>query len=97
MMKKFYFVLIFGFLTSCSTSRNPFGIWTDGSSGNATFSIEKDSIYYVDDLKRYKSRITNDSIIIFKEDVLRYKYEIKNDTLYLKNIFGVWKNWKFKD
>lgn len=96
-MKIKYLIFVFGVFASCSTSSKLYTIWTDGSTENATFLIEKDSIYFVDDLKKYKSIITNDSIIVFKEDILKYKYKIKNDTLYLKNILGNWKNWKFKD
>ena len=40
------------------------GIWTSGESENATFQIDKDSIFYVDALQRYKYLIVGDSLII---------------------------------
>lgn len=96
-MKIKYLILLFGFFTNCSTSNELYSIQTDGSTENATFLIEKDSIYFVDDLKKYKAIITNDSIIVLKEDVLKFKYRIKSDTLYLKTNNAYWKNWKFND
>jgi hypothetical protein len=40
------------------------GIWTSGETENATFQIDKDSIFYVDALKRFKYLIVGDSLII---------------------------------
>ena len=40
------------------------GIWTDGQTENATFEIDKDSIYYVDSFQKFKYQIFGDSILI---------------------------------
>lgn len=40
------------------------GIWTDGSTENATFYIQRDSIFYVDQLTAYKYGLRGDSITI---------------------------------
>lgn len=37
------------------------GIWTSGQSENATFRIDKDSIFYVDALQSFKYLIVGDS------------------------------------
>jgi hypothetical protein len=40
------------------------GIWTSGETENATFQIDKDSIFYVDALQRFKYQVVGDSLII---------------------------------
>jgi hypothetical protein len=60
------------------------GAWTDGSTENATFDIQKDSIFYVDQLESYPYHLNGDNISIQYAD---YKYEAKiswiQDTLVL--------------
>ena len=45
------------------------GIWTEGESENATFSIGKDSIYYVDQMESYPYTLIKDSITIVYPDM----------------------------
>ena len=40
------------------------GIWTNGSTENATFEIKEDSIFYVDEGKSYSYNLVNDTIKI---------------------------------
>ncbi len=75
------------------------GIWTGGESPNATFEINKDSIYYVDHFKSYKYTLKNDSIKIFYDD---YDYSAKiyflKDTLVMNSPeYDIAKFWKFND
>jgi hypothetical protein len=81
MLKEFCLTLSFITLLSCKTSnqvdqkQDPkiaspdiTGIWTSGETENATFQIDKDSIFYVDALQRFKYLIVSDSLIIRFED-----------------------------
>jgi len=81
MLKDFCLTLSLITLMSCMTSnqvdqkQDPktaspdiTGIWTSGETENATFQIDKDSIYYVDALQRFKYLIVGDSLIIRFED-----------------------------
>ncbi|MBX9781005.1 MAG: hypothetical protein K2X26_11720 [Chitinophagaceae bacterium] len=73
------------------------GIWTDGTTDNATFDIREDSIYYVDQLKTYKYFIDKDTIQINYSDLIyKAKIEIRNDTLMFINEDGASKFWHFK-
>lgn len=75
-MKLFFCIIgIFIMLTNCTKNTQTIkseienksfltGIWTDHSSENATFVIEKDSIYYVDSNKRFSYSTKNDSLLI---------------------------------
>ena len=40
------------------------GVWTDGTTENATFEIDEDSIFYVDNMQRFKYIIKGDSLTI---------------------------------
>ena len=73
------------------------GIWTDGSSENATFQINEKTIYYVDELTEFKYSFKNNTLKIFFQD---YKFigvvSFKKDTL-LINSNGISRRyWRFK-
>jgi hypothetical protein len=73
------------------------GIWTDGSSENATFQINEKTIYYVDELKEYKYSFKNNTLKIFFQD---YTFigvvSFKKDTLIINSNGISRKYWKFK-
>lgn len=74
------------------------GIWTDGSSENATFDIGKDSIYYVDQFASFKYALTGDTIKIkYPEWTFVGHINFLKDTLVIKSEDGLTKYWKFKD
>lgn len=62
------------------------GVWGPSKSENASFRIEKDSIYYPEHFKSYKYTISKDSIFI-EYDGWTYKgiFYFKNDSLVLKS------------
>jgi hypothetical protein len=75
------------------------GIWTNGSTENATFEIKSKSIYYVDDFQDYSYKLKNDTIEIRYPDYI-YRAEIlfKNDTLIMNSKeYSQAKYWRFKD
>ncbi|NNV55172.1 hypothetical protein [Limnovirga soli] len=73
------------------------GIWSDGSSENATFIIKSDSVYYVDQFKSYKYVLNDDSIkIIYPDWIYAAKVIFKNDTLILESEDGTSEFLKFK-
>lgn len=73
------------------------GIWTDGNTENATFDIQRDSIFYVDQLSAYKYTIKDDSITISYPDwVFSGKVRFSKDTLVISSEDGQTKYWKFK-
>lgn len=62
------------------------GIWTNGSTLNATFKIEKKSIYYVDDFKDYNYNLINDTIKInYPDYTYRAEVILRNDTLIMNS------------
>ena len=72
------------------------GIWTEGSSGNATFDIRKDSIYYVDQFATYKYSLTGDSIKIYYPDwTFTGAISFSKDTLRIAYEDGTTTYWKF--
>ena len=74
------------------------GMWTDGSTENATFDIRKDSIFYVEHFETYKYKLTTDSIYIHYPDfIYSGKIAFKGDTLILSSEDGESKFWRFKD
>jgi hypothetical protein len=74
------------------------GIWTDGSSENATFDIRKDSIYYVDQFVPYKYSLRGDSIKIFYPDwTFTGAVSFSKDTMIIASEDGTTKYWKFKE
>ena len=83
--------------SSDSLSAKILGVWTDGSTENATFDIGKDTIFYVDQLEGYKYFINKDSIRINYSDwTYTGKIRIEQDTLILSSEDGISKYWKFK-
>jgi hypothetical protein len=73
------------------------GIWTDGSTENATFDIRRDSIFYVDQLTAYRCGLNDDSITINYPDwVFRGNVSFSKDTLVITAGDGITKYWKFK-
>ncbi len=75
-----------------------FGIWTDGSTENATFDIRKDSIYYVDHFATYKYSLTDDRIKIFYSDwTFTGAVVFSKDTMMIVSEDRMTKYWKFKD
>ena len=75
------------------------GAWTDGSSENATFIIEKDSIFYADEMISYPYSLRGDSLTITYPDMSfqGIAYFI-SDTLVLSDSeFGTTKYTRFKN
>lgn len=94
MLKKIFLALSLVVLINCNTSNQVdqkqdlnksgarldiTGIWTSEESENATFQIDKDSIFYVDALQRFKYLIVGDSLII-KFENKDYKCKIAKAT-----------------
>jgi hypothetical protein len=75
------------------------GVWTDGTGPNASFRIEKDSIYDVEHFERTKYQLQDDSLIIFYSDEpFRAKIlKINRDSLIYESQYGVTKFWRFND
>ena len=75
------------------------GIWTNGSTLNATFKIETKSIYYVDDFKDYKYNLINDTIEInYPDYTYRAEVILRNDTLIMNSKeYNQAKYWRFKE
>jgi hypothetical protein len=79
-------------------SSNILGVWTDGSSENASFYIKKDSIYYVDQFATYKYSVTDDSIKIYYPDwTFTGAISLSKDTLTIISEDSMTKYWKFKN
>jgi hypothetical protein len=74
------------------------GIWTNGQTENATFEIEKDSIYYVDSFQKFKYIIVGDSITIKFDgfDNVSKIEKVTRDSLILKQGNDRMIFWKFK-
>ena len=75
------------------------GIWTDGSTENATFEINSKSFYYVDDFKDYSYELNKDTIQInYADHVYRAKILLRNDTLIMNSKeYKQAKYWRFKE
>ncbi len=75
------------------------GIWTDGSTENATFEIKSKSIYYVEYFENYDYQLNNDTIEIkFPDYIYRAAIVLKNDTLITTSKeYGKTKFWRFKE
>lgn len=74
------------------------GAWTDGGTENATFNIQKNSIFYVDQLTAYKYSLNGDSIKIFYPDwVFSGAVRLTKDTLVIVSEDGTTKYWRFKN
>lgn len=74
------------------------GIWSDGSSENASFVIKTDSIYYVDQFTSYKYELIENTIKIKYPDwIFVAKVSFLKDTLIMDSEEnGISKFWKFK-
>jgi hypothetical protein len=73
------------------------GAWTDGSTENATFDIQRDSIFYVDQFTAYKYNLEGDSITINYPDwVFSGKVSFIKDTLVITAEDETTKYWEFK-
>ena len=58
------------------------GVWDDGNSVNATFRIDRDSIFYVELLENYKYTLQGDSIkIMYPDFTYTGKLSFIKDTL----------------
>lgn len=88
-----------GTLNSEITEPIIIGIWTDGSSENATFEIKPKSIYYVDHLQEYTYLLKHDTIEIrFPDYTYRAGIFLKNDSLIMNSKeYGQAKFWRSKE
>jgi hypothetical protein len=75
------------------------GIWTDGSTENATFEIKSKSLYYVDDFKDYSYELKKDTIQInYPDYIYRAEILLRNDTLIMNSKeYKQTKYWRFKE
>ena len=76
------------------------GIWTAGESENASFSIEEDSILFVDTFEYLKYKFRNDTLIYIEDGVPLFKTRVikaDKDSLVTSNEDGVRRLWRFKD
>ena len=76
------------------------GIWTSGESENADFSIEEDSVLYVDSFDRVKYLFKNDTITYFDKTGPYWQGKVikaDKDSLVIKSKFGTDRFWRFKD
>jgi len=75
------------------------GTWTDGTTENATFDIQKDSIFYVNQLQSYPYRLKGDSLTIHYSDMIfKGKVYFIMDTMVLSDReFGTTKYTRFKN
>ena len=75
------------------------GVWDDGNSVNATFRIDSDSIFYVEQLENYKYTLQGDSIKIFYPDfTYSGKLSFIKDTLVMTSPESEpAKFWRFKN
>jgi len=114
MLRKLLWALILVALINCKTSNQVdqkqnhnksvarpdiTGIWTSGESENATFQIDKDSIFYVDAMQRFKYLIVGNSLII-KFEGKDYKCKIEKatkDSLVWISNGNRTEFWKFKN
>lgn len=76
------------------------GIWTSGETENASFSIEEDSILFVDAFYYLKYEFRNDTLIYVEDNVPFFKTRVMKadeDSLVTSNEDGVRRLWRFKD
>ncbi|MCJ8165834.1 hypothetical protein MKJ04_13360 [Pontibacter sp. E15-1] len=76
------------------------GIWTSGESENASFSIEEDSILFVDAFEYLKYEFRNDTLIYIEDGVSFFKTRVikaDKDSLVTSNEDGIRRLWRFKD
>ncbi|MFY8180534.1 MAG: hypothetical protein ACOVLG_02075 [Flavobacterium sp.] len=91
-------ILLLSSFNFLQNNKSIIGIWTDGSSENATFEINKSTIFYIDSLKEFKYKLKKDSLFIFYDDyTFKGKIKISKDTLFITNGDVVRKYWEFKN
>lgn len=76
------------------------GIWTSGESENASFSIKKDSILFVDTFEYLKYELRNDTLIYLDDNIPFFKIRVikaDKDSLVLSSEDGIRRLWRFKD
>jgi len=76
------------------------GVWTTGESENASFSIEEDSILFVDAYEYLKYEFRNDTLIYVEDNVPFFKTRVikaDKDSLVTSNEDGIRRLWRFKD
>jgi len=76
------------------------GVWTTGESENASFSIEEDSILFVDAYEYVKYEFRNDTLIYIEDNVPFFKTRVikaDKDSLVTSNEDGIRRLWRFKD
>lgn len=85
-LKQFTFIFIAITLT-CNAKVSLTGIWGISQNENAVFSIDADSIHYVDELSQCKYWTKGDSLFIKIDEnsILRYKYFLGDDVLTIVN------------
>ena len=76
------------------------GVWTAGETENASFSIEEDSILFVDAYEYLKYEFRNDTLIYIEDGVPFFKTRVikaDKDSLVTSNEDGIRRLWRFKD
>jgi len=76
-------ILFISIALTCNAKVSLTGIWGISQNENAVFSIDADSIYYVDELSQCKYKTKGDSLFIQIDanTVLRCKYILGDDVL----------------
>jgi hypothetical protein len=70
------------------------GVWTDGSGPNASFMIERDSIYYVDQDRWFPYAIADDSLRIeYENGPTSMAVSLNGDTMIWSSPYGTTKYW----
>lgn len=85
---------------SLFTKENIKGIWTSGESENASFSIEEDSILFVDTFEYLKYEFRNDTLLYLDDNIPFFKTRVikaDKDSLVLSNEDGIRRLWRFND
>ncbi|WP_114777360.1 hypothetical protein [Botryobacter ruber] len=76
------------------------GVWASGENENASFSIEEDSILFVDTFEYVKYEFRNDTLIYVEDNIPFFKTKIikaDKDSLVTSNQAGIRRLWRFKD
>lgn len=75
------------------------GVWTGGSGPNASFRIDKDSIYNVEHFTMTKYSYDNGTINVYYDDEIYTSKVFKwhSDTLLFEDQYGKNKYWHFTD
>ncbi|WP_299762182.1 hypothetical protein [uncultured Pontibacter sp.] len=76
------------------------GVWTAGESENASFSIEQDSILFVDTFEYLKYEFKNDTLTYLESGDLFFRTRVikaDKDSLVTSNEDGIRRFWRFKD